>query len=118
MAIWSIECEVCMRHRRKPSQRRPSALAVAHALWADGKFDEALRKFNEAVREAPNEPAVLIEAARALGKRYQIERSERLLERALRFAPRAVAVLHAVGDTYLMIGRPKKAEACFRRACL
>jgi tetratricopeptide (TPR) repeat protein len=93
-------------------------LAIAHALWADGKFDEALRKFNEAVRDAPNEPAVLIEAARALGKRYQIERSEGLLERALRLAPRAVAVLQAVGETYLLIGRQKKAEACFRRACL
>jgi tetratricopeptide (TPR) repeat protein len=106
-----------MRNRRNPSKRRPSALAVAHALWADGKFDEAIRKFNEAVREAPNEPTVLIEAARALGKRYQIERSETLLERALRLAPRAVAVLHTVGETYLMIGRQKKAEACLRRAC-
>ena len=109
-----------MRNRRKPSKgQRPSgALAVAHALWADGRFDESIRKFNEAVREAPNEPAVLIEAARALGKRYKIQRSENLLERALRLAPRVVSVLYAVGETYLMIGRQKKAEACFRRACL
>jgi Flp pilus assembly protein TadD len=93
-------------------------LAVAHALWSDGKFDEAVRKFNEAVREAPNEPAVLIEAARALGKRYQISRSESLLERALRLAPRSAEVLYAVGETYRMLGRWYKAEACFRRACL
>jgi tetratricopeptide (TPR) repeat protein len=93
-------------------------LAVAHALWADGRFDKALRKFNEAVRDAPNDPAVLIEAARALGKRYQIERSEGLLERSQRLAPRTVAVLHAIGETYLMIGRHEKAEACFRRARL
>jgi tetratricopeptide (TPR) repeat protein len=109
-----------MKHRHKPSkgQRRPAAMAVAHALWADGRFDEALHKFNQAVREAPNEPAVLIEAARALGKRYQIQRSESLLERASRLAPRGVAVLQAVGETYLLLGRQAKAEACFRRACL
>ena len=60
-----------MGHRRKPvGQRRGGALAVAHAMWKDGRFDEAIRKFNEAVRDAPNEPGVLIEAARALGMSY------------------------------------------------
>src|SRR5688572_29034980 len=98
--------------------RRPAALAVAETLWAEGRLDEAVRKFNEAVRQAPNDPAALIEAARALAKRYQVQRSEGLLERALRLAPRMVAVLHAVGETYLMLDRPTKAEACFRRACL
>jgi hypothetical protein len=87
-------------------------------LWKDGRFDEAVRKYNEAVRQAPNDPAVLIEAAQALGKRYQIERSEGLLERALRLAPRSVDVQHAAGETYLGLDRPVKAEACFRRSCL
>ena len=69
------------------------------------RFDESLPKFNEAVREAPNEPAVLIEAARALGKRNQIQRSESLLERASRLHRAGAAVLHPVGETYLMLAR-------------
>ena len=85
---------------------------------AEGRFEDALRKFNEAVREAPNDPAVLIEAARALGARYQVHRSEGLLERAMRLAPRRSDVLHAAGEAYLAIDRPESAESCFRRACL
>jgi Tfp pilus assembly protein PilF len=90
---------------------------VARTLWAAGKLDDAVRKFNEAVRQAPNNPPVLIEAAQALGKRYQVERSEGLLERALRLAPRSIEVQQAVGEVYLQLHRPAEAEACFRRSC-
>src|SRR5687768_10285574 len=91
-----------MARSRKPSRRQsgPAAWALANKLWAEGQLDDAVRKFNEAVRQAPNDPAVLIEAARALAKRYQSQRSEVLLARALRLAPRSVAVLQAVGETY------------------
>ena len=69
--------------REKPSERRrhPSALAIAKALWDKSRFDESIRKFNEAVRQAPNDLNVLIEASRALGDRYQVERSLALLSR-------------------------------------
>jgi tetratricopeptide (TPR) repeat protein len=90
---------------------------MANALWDERRFDDALRKFSEAVRLAPKDPAVLIGAARALGLRYQIQRSESLLAQALHLAPRRPEVQHAVGETYLMLDRPAKAEACFRRAC-
>jgi tetratricopeptide (TPR) repeat protein len=109
-----------MRQRDKSSnQRRPTkALNVARSLWRDGLFDDAVRKFNEAVREAPNDSAVLIEAACALGARYQFRRSEGLLERALRLAPRNGDLLHAAGEAYLAVDRSDRAEFCFRRACL
>jgi hypothetical protein len=109
-----------MARGRNPSRgpSRRTSLTVAHRLWSERRFDDAIRKFNEAVREAPNDPTVLIEAARALGRRYQIQRSEGLLERAIRLAPRGVGVLQAVGETYMMLDQPGKAEACFRRACL
>ena len=80
-------------------------------------FDESIRKFNEAVRQAPNDLNVLIEASRALGARYQVERSLALLTRAMRLAPRRADVLHAIGESYLRLGRTPEAEACFRRSC-
>jgi tetratricopeptide (TPR) repeat protein len=94
----------------------PAALAKATALWRAKRFDEALRYFNEAVREAPNDLAVLIDAARALGARYQMDRSTALLEKALRLGPRRPEVQHAVGESYRMLGRMAEAEACFRAA--
>lgn len=103
----------------KPSDRRrhPPALATAKALWDRSRFDEAIRKFNEAVRQSPNDLNVLIEASRALGARYQVERSLALLARAMRLAPRRADVLHAIGESYIQLGRTPEAEACFRRSC-
>jgi hypothetical protein len=86
-------------------------------LWAAGHFEDAVRKFNEAVRQAPNNPSVLIEAAQALGKRYQIERSKDLLKRTLRLATRSIEVQHTVGEVFLQLNRAAEAEACFRRSC-
>src|SRR5215213_1170380 len=98
--------------REKPSDRRRHnpALAVAKELWDKSRFDESIRKFNEAVREAPNDLNVLIEASRALGDRYQMERSLALLARATRLAPRRADVLHAIGESYIRLGRTPEAE--------
>lgn len=93
----------------------PAELSVATALWEAGRRDEALRKFQEALRQSPNDPATLVGAARALGAAYQIQRCEGLLQRAVRVASRRLDVLQAIGETYLTIGRLAEAEACFRR---
>jgi lipopolysaccharide biosynthesis regulator YciM len=107
-----------MAPRIQPDPKRPaSAHARAVALWGERKYDEAIRAFQEAVRESPNDTTVLIDAARALGARYQIDGSTALLTRALRLGRRRADVQHAVGESYQKLGRLDEAEACFRRAC-
>ena len=104
-------------HKKTKVHRRPSAtLAQAISLWQERRFDEALRFFNDAVRDAPDDVGVLIDAGRALGARHQMVRSLSLLAKALRLGARRPDVLHAVGDTYRMLGRTREAEVCFRRA--
>jgi tetratricopeptide (TPR) repeat protein len=103
------------RGRRQPP---PPALRVARSLWSQQRFEEAISKFNEAVRAAPNDWTVLIDASRALGARYQRQRSRNLLERALRLGARRVEVQRAAGESYRMLGLMAEAEACYRRACL
>jgi tetratricopeptide (TPR) repeat protein len=104
-------------HKKTEIHRRSSAaLARAIALWQERRFDEALRYFNDAVRETPNELGVLIDASRALGARYQMDRSLSLLAKVLRLGSRRPDVLKAVGDSYQMLGRIREAEACFRKA--
>ena len=61
---------------------------------------------------------MLIAAGRAFGARYQMDRSLSLLAKALRLGSRRPDVLHAVGDSYRMLGRSTEAEACFRQAIL
>lgn len=107
-----------MGRRDKPKSNEVGpALAKARAHWDERRFDEAIKSYNQAVRLAPNDCRVLLEASRALGARYQIERGLALADRALRLAPRQAEVLHAAGETYLQLGRIELAEACFRRAC-
>jgi tetratricopeptide (TPR) repeat protein len=118
----------CSKHRYKDtdmgrgkplrSQALLSALGTAKALWANHRYDEALRKFYEAVRIAPDDAATLIEASRAMAQRYQIDRSCALLEKAARLAPRRPDILHAIAESYLRMGRHNRAERHFRRACL
>lgn len=102
---------------RKSTPSSPiAALARAQTHWRERQFDEALRYFGQAVREAPNDLSVLIDAGRAFGARYQVDRSEALFSKALRLGARRPEVLHAVGDSYRMLGRPREAEVCYRRA--
>ncbi len=95
----------------------PAALRVAKALLHKGDHTAALRQFEQAVREHPNHPLVLLEAAHAFGRRYRLDRAEALLEKAHRLAPRRPDIQYLVGEGYRLIGRLPQAQAAFERAC-
>ncbi len=106
-----------MGRREKPTRRGGApALATARTLWRKQRYDEALRAFHEAVRDAPDDLAVMLEAGRAFGVRYQMGRAATLIERALRLGARRGDVQREAGLVYLKLGRVPEAEACFRRA--
>jgi tetratricopeptide (TPR) repeat protein len=92
-------------------------LQQATALWQLGRFDEALNKYQEAVRRTPNDFRTLIEASRAFGHRYRIEQSTALLNRAERLGARRAEIQHAIGETYAKLRLPGEAEVHFRKAC-
>jgi tetratricopeptide (TPR) repeat protein len=70
----------------RPETEDFAALARARALWAAGDLDAALAGFVEAVAERPANLKALLEAARALGARFEVDRAEPLLVRAKRLA--------------------------------
>ncbi|MCA9188003.1 MAG: tetratricopeptide repeat protein, partial [Planctomycetales bacterium] len=96
----------------------PAGLRVARNLYQCGRYDEALRKFDELVRQSPNDIRLLIEPARAHAGRHHHSRCHALLERALRLAPRRHDIQFLVGESYRMLGAASEAERCFRKACL
>ena len=93
------------------------ALQQATALWKLRQFDEAICRYQEAVRSTPNDFRTLIEASRALGYRYRIEQSIALLQRAARLGPHRAEIQHAIAETYAKLHRPREAEVHFREAC-
>jgi tetratricopeptide (TPR) repeat protein len=90
-------------------------LQQARALWQTNRFDEALALFEKAVRKYPQNLVALVDASRALGARFEINKAEALLDRLTRLAAGNPQVLHLAGQSYRMIFRPDKAADCFER---
>lgn len=90
-------------------------LQQARALWQLNRFDEALERFERAVRKYPQNLVALVDASRALGARFEITRAEAIVDRLAKVAARNPELLHLAGQSYRMIFRPDKAIQCFER---
>ena len=91
-------------------------LRQARALWGLNRLDESLQMFEKAVRKYPQNLLALVDASRALGARFEIDRAEALLDKLLVLGGRNARVLHLAGQSYRMIQRPEKALECFEQA--
>ena len=87
----------------------------ARALWQTGRFDDALNLFEAAVRKYPQNLVALVDASRAFGARFEIDRAEEMLDRLSKLGKNNAEVLHLAGQSYRMIFRPEKAIRCFER---
>ncbi len=90
-------------------------LQQARALWLANRFEEALQHFETAVRKHPQNLVALVDASRALGARFEIQRAEEMLDRLMKVGGRQPNLLHLAGQSYRMIFRPEKAMQCFER---
>src|ERR1051325_6815008 len=90
-------------------------LQQARALWMANRFDDALQLFEKAVRTHPQNLVALVDASRALGARFEIQRAEEMLDRLMKVGARQPNLLHLAGQSYRMIFRPEKAMNCFER---
>ena len=90
-------------------------LQKARALWIANRFEESLQLFELAVRKYPQNLVALVDASRALGARFEIQRAEEMLDRLTKLGARQPNLLHLAGQSYRMIFRPEKAIDCFRQ---
>lgn len=90
-------------------------LQRARALWIANRFEEALQLFEKAVRTHPQNLVALVDASRALGARFEIQRAEEMLDRLMKVGDRQPNLLHLAGQSYRMIFRADKAMSCFER---
>src|SRR6266481_3538230 len=90
-------------------------LQKARALWMANRFEESLQLFEKAVRTHPQNLVALVDASRAFGARFEIQRAEEMLDRLIKLGARQPNILHLAGQSYRMIFRPEKAIDCFQR---
>jgi len=90
-------------------------LQRARTLWGLNRFDQALELFDEAVQRHPQNLVALVDASRAFGARFEIQRAETTLDRLVKTGAHRPDLLHLAGQSYRMIFRPDKAIECFRR---
>src|SRR5512132_1510494 len=90
-------------------------LREARGLWERGRLDAALEAFRRAVERHPRNVKALLEAARALGGRYEVVEAERLLERAEALAGDDARVAPVIAQSYRLIFRPHRAVAALAR---
>lgn len=86
-----------------------SALELARSYWVKNMYVESLQTFEAAVNKYPNHCLALVDAARAFGARYEIEKAELWLERLVELAGVRSKELFLAGQSFRMINRPYRA---------
>ncbi|MCI0641129.1 MAG: sulfotransferase [Gemmataceae bacterium] len=92
------------------------ALASGDALWADYRFDEALRVFESAARQEPDNPAPLLLAAKRLFALGRFEESARLEGQALERRPEDSNTRRMLAELLDRQGQRERAERLAREA--
>ena len=106
-------------HSGRPAKRQSEPLVhvasprvtAAQSLWREGRYDDALALFDEALRQEANNAQAYFAAARAHGEMFDFGRMDGLHDRLIARAPRQPGVHHYIAET---IERFKAVEACDR----
>lgn len=91
-------------------------LKSAAALWAEFRFDEALREFENAAGQEPHNPVPLLLAAKRLFALGRFEASARLVNRALERRPEGSNTRRMLAELLDRQGQRAEAESLAREA--
>ena len=114
---------------KKPAKTRPSRakqgtlvdnpssrLNAAQRLLREGRHNDAVDLFNEAVRVEPNNVRAYVMSARAYAELFQFERMEAIHAKLIARAPKHPGVHHYIGETFAHLKLPHRAIECFETA--
>ncbi len=104
-----------MTHLTNESTADLPLLQQARCHWSERRWKEAINCFEQACREFPQNVRAKLEAARALGQRYQVDDALRWLEQAERQAGADARVAPLVAQAYRWAHRPQRAIDALER---
>lgn len=90
-------------------------LLLANQAAMEERPEDAIRYYAEAVERFPEWFAVRYNLANSLADQERFEEAAPIFESALMLRPRAKFAWTGLGQSFVELGRPLDAEACFRR---
>jgi tetratricopeptide (TPR) repeat protein len=90
--------------------------SLAIAEWRLGKRDEAEQRFNDAVKQFPQDLTSAINLSRLKLSQKNPAGAEAILKKAVAASPKSADAATLLGNFYVMAGKPEQAEQQFRRA--
>ena len=114
--IHSPRLDSSMRNAPRPNPLGDDLLLLhqARKLWMEGKREQSLARFSDAVAQHPLSVRALIEAARVCGQAHEISKAEGYLADAIELAGDSPQQAPLIAQSYRMMHRPEKAIAAFR----
>jgi len=94
----------------------PAYLTLGLVHHDEGRYDEAVARFQRALKLNPVDPAAYRELARAYAARGQQQEAVQAFQKAIDLWPDYWAGHSYLGDYYFRHGRDQDAERCFLRA--
>jgi tetratricopeptide (TPR) repeat protein len=101
----------------KPNPAIQRFYREAEEAWGQQDYQKSIRLIEQATRKEPYNPTLLLDLARAHGKRYDFPAAERCIEKAAQISKDRVRTLGEAGHICLEFDNIDLAAGCFQRAC-
>ena len=105
----------------RPQQKKPNPAIErlyreAEAAWGQQDYQGSIRSIEQATRKEPYNPSLLLDLARAYGRRYDFPAAERYIEKAVQISKDRAHTLGEAGQVCLQFDNIDMAVGCFQRA--
>ena len=103
-------------HLKKPNPAIQRLYRESEAAWGQQDYQKSISLIERATRKEPYNPSLLLDLARAYGRRYDFPAAERYLEKAVEISKDRAHTLEEAGRICLEFDDLDMAIACLARA--
>jgi len=103
-------------HPNKPNAAIQRLYRQAEEAWEQQDYQKSISLIEEAARKEPFNPALLLDLARACGKRYDFSAAERYIQKAVQISKDRAHTLSEAGQICLQFDNIEMAIGCLQRA--
>src|SRR5256885_4496777 len=104
-------------HLNKPNPAIQRLYREAEAAWGEQAYQKSISLIEKATRKEPQNPSLLLDLARAYGRRFDYVSAERYIKKALQISRDRAHTLGEAGRTCMDFDNFDMALGYLQRAC-